>query len=239
MFTFIPDIREDRRNEINTYKSNGIEFIRENDYKLVERICISKNLNCYNFEVRVDFKEVRFYIIKSDSCIYLSLYEIYSLLNDIYIYSDIDIIEELKKIYDNSKGKFICKNKEYEFPECSIIENQYQIRIPNSNLEISYTELLLLVFLIQEKSNYLCSISEDMYIYKNGIINMMITLLNYHDDNTHLKELGWYYSKQENRYMENQLRYLKKSDEKYKERKKIADRKYYLTQSEMKSILKI
>lgn len=239
MFTFIPDIRENRRNEINNYKSNGIEFIRENDYKLVERICILKNLKCYNFEVRVDFKEVRFYIIKSNSCIYLSLYEIYILLNDIYINSDIDITEELKKIYDNSKEKFICNNKEYEFPECSIIENQYQIRIPNSNLEISYTELLLLIFLIQEKSNYLCSISEDMYIYKNGIINMMITLLDCHDENTYLKELGWYYLEQKNKYMENQLRYLKKSDEKYEERKKIADRKYYLTQSEMKSILKI
>lgn len=239
MFTFIPAIREVRRNEINIYKSNGIDFIRENDYKLVERISIAKSQNCYNFEVRVDFKEVRFYIIKSNSCIYLSLYEIYTLLNDIYLNSDIDISEELKKIYDNSKEKFICKNKEYEFPECSIIENQYQIRIPNSNLEISYTELLLLIFLIQEKSNYLCSISEDMYIYKNGIINMMITLLNCREDNTYLKELGWYYSQHKSYYSENQLKYLKKSDEKYEERKKIADRKYYLTQSEMKSILKI
>lgn len=239
MFTFIPDIRKDRKNEIDNYKSKGIEFIRENDYKLVENICILKNFKFYNFEVRVDFKEVRFYIIKSNSCIYLSLYEIYTLLNEIYLSSDIDITEELKKIYNNSKDKFICKNKEYEFPECSIIENQYQIRIPNSNLKISYTELLLLVFLIQEKSNYLCSISKDMYIYKNGIINLMITLLNYHDDNTYLKELGWCYSRQKNKYMENQLRYLNKSDEKYEERKNFVNRKYYLTQSEMKSILKI
>lgn len=239
MFTFIPTIREVRRNEINKYKSDGIDFIRENDYKLVDKIFISKSNNCYNFEVRVDFKEVRFYIIKSNSCIYLSLYEIYTLLNYIFLNSDIDITEELRKVYDDSKEIFTCSKKDYEFPDCSVIENQYQIRIPNSNLKISYTELLLLIFLIQEKSNYLCSISEDMYIYKNGIINMMIALLKCQADSTYLNKLGWYYSKQENKYMENQLKYLNKSDENYKDRKKLADRKYYLTLSEMESILKI
>lgn len=239
MFTFIPAKREDRRNEMKNHKLNGYEFIRENDYKLVERIFIMKDLNQFDFEVRVDFKEVRFYIIKSNSRIYLSLYEIYLLLNDIYLDSDIDISKELKKIYSNDKEKFICKTLEYEFPKSPIFENQYQIRIQNSNLEISYTELLLLIFLIQEKSNYFCSISEDMHIYKNGIINMMITLLNCREENTILKELGWNYSQYKNKYLENQLKHLDKSDEKNKEFNKTVDRKYYLTEDEMKSILRL
>lgn len=239
MYTFVPTIREDRRAEINTLKSNKIDFIRENDYKLVERIFIIKEDYRFEFEVRVDFREVRFYIIKNNSCIYLSLYEIYLLLNDIYLNSDIDISEELKKIYANSKEKFIYKIKEYEFPKSSLIESQYQIRIPNSNLEISYTELLLLIFLIQEKSNYLCSLSKDMCIYKNGIINMILTLLNCREENEHLKELGWYYSVDKNKYIKNNITYLNKNDEKYEERRKIVDRKYYLTESEMKSILNI
>lgn len=239
MYTFVPTIRENRRNEINIHKLNGIDFVRENDYKLVERIFILKDNIRFDFEVRVDFREVRFYIIKNYSCIYLTLYEIYLLLNDIYINSDIDVSVELKKIYDNAKEKFICKNKEYEFPKSSFIENQYKIRIPNSNLEISYTELLLLIFLIQEKSNYLCSISEDMYIYKNGIINMMITLLNCRKKTTCLRELGWNYSPDKNRYIENKLRYLDKNDEKYRERKETVDRKYYLTETEMNCILEM
>jgi len=98
LFEFIPAIRKDRRDEINGYKSDGIGFVKENEYKLVERISISKNQNCYDFEVRVDFKEIKFYIIKNNGCIYLSLYEIYILLNNINLNSDIDIVEELKKI---------------------------------------------------------------------------------------------------------------------------------------------
>lgn len=239
MFTFIPAIREDRINEMKNHELNGFEFIRKNDYKLIERIFIMKDLNQFNFEVRVDFKEVRFYIIKNNSCIYLSLYEIYSLLNDVYLDSDIDITKELKKICNNDKEKFICKTSEYEFPKSPSFGNQYQIRIPNSNLEISYTELLLLISLIQEKSNYFCSISEDMHIYKNGIIYMMITLLNCREENTILKELGWNYSQHKNKYLENRLKHLDKSDEKNKEFNKTVDRKYYLTEDEMKSILRL
>lgn len=237
MYDFIQTIRDDRKKEIATHKHNSIQFIRENDYKLVDKISILKNNTNFTYEVRVDFREVRFYIIKSGSCLYLSIYEIYTLLNDIYINSDIDITEELNRVYDISRDKFIYKNNEYEFPKCSNIENQYQIRIANSNLTISYTELLILIFLIQEKSNYLCSISDEMIIYKNGLINLFITLLNCRKDNVFLNEIGWSYNPGENKYVENTLRYLDKEDENYEKRRETVDRKYYLTEAEMKSIL--
>lgn len=238
MFNFIQTIREDRRNEIQNHKLNGIEFIRENDYKLVQKIIIPRDDIYFTFEVRVDFNEVRFYIIKYGSCLYLSIYDIYMLLNDIYINSDIDIIEELSKVYDNATDKFIYNSCEYKFPKSSKIESQYQINIPYSNLTISYNELLVLIFLIQEKSNYLCSISDEMNIYKNGLVNLLITLLKCRKDNTFLKELGWHYSPDKNKYSENKLVYLNKEDENYEIRKRLVDRKYYLTKTEMEIILK-
>jgi len=78
-----------------------------------------------------------------------------------------------------------------------------------------------------------------MHIYKNGIINMMIILLKCREDNSILKELGWIYLQYKSMYDENQLKYLEKIYENYEKRKKIVDRKYYLTQDEMKRIMTI
>ena len=103
MNTFIPTIRDRRREEINNHKANGIGFIEENHYKLLERIYITKEEEMFCFEVRVDFSDVRFYISKNNSCIYLSINEIYMLLNDINLNGDIDITEGLYEFYDSTE----------------------------------------------------------------------------------------------------------------------------------------
>lgn len=238
MFDFIPIIRNERRKEINNYKKLGVKFIEENHYMLIRRIYIPRNDDIFTFEVRANFKEPKFYIIKNDSCIYLSFYEIYLLLNDICLNSDIDIIKELEKICnDNSKANFIYENIEYLFPETSYIEEQYYVNIPNSSLIISYNELLILISLIQEKSNYLWSRSDEDENYNNGLINLLITLLNSRENNELLNKIGWNYSTNKYKYSKNSLVYLDESNENYDIRKKIVDRKYYLTDEEMKSIL--
>lgn len=68
---------------------------------------------------------------------------------------------------------------------------------------------------------------------------MMIILLKCREDNSILKELGWIYLQYKSMYDENQLKYLEKIYENYEKRKKIVDRKYYLTQDEMKRIMTI
>lgn len=67
----------------------------------------------------------------------------------------------------------------------------------------------------------------------------MIILLKCREDNSILKELGWIYLQYKSMYDENQLKYLEKIYENYEKRKKIVDRKYYLTQDEMKRIMTI
>lgn len=247
LFEFIPIIREERKKEMGSYEKLGVGFIEKRKYKLIEKISIESNVNSeelIEFEVRVTFKEVRFYIIKSDSCVYLSINEIYQLLNDMNLYNDIDIIDKLTVFYKTTeKDQFVYKDKTYNFPKSPNFYDKYKIKIANSNLNISWNEFFILIFLIQEKSNYFWSIKKEETIpYNNGIIYLLITLLNCKENNNLLKELGWNYSTEEERYMDNVLSKPDRdevSEEEYEENCKIVERKYYLTEDEMKSILKI
>lgn len=239
MFTFVQNIRKERNEEMAEYESKGIDFIIRNHYKLLRKISINKEGSIFDYEIRVDFKDVRFYIIKNNSCIYLSIYEIYELLNNINANFDIDIVDELKSFYNNTdKDEFEYSGKKYTFPRSPSFEGKYNIKIPYSNTIISCTELFILIFLVQEKSNYLWSISKETVTYKNGIIYLMIVLLSCKEDNNLLNELGWFYSSEENKYIENKLSNSDEGDEEFEMKKRKVERKYYLTEIEMNSILK-
>lgn len=238
LFVFVENVREERDKEIKEYESKGIGFIKKNHYKLLRRISIEKEGATFEFEVRVDFKDVRFYIIKNSSYIYLSIYEIYELLNNINLNFDIDITEELKTFYNNTdEDKFEYNGKKYTIPKSPSFKEKYNVNIPNSNINISCTEFFILIFLIQEKSNYLWSISEKEVTFNNGVVYLMVVLLNYKDNDKLLNDLGWYYSDKENKYMKNELSVPNEDDEEYEAKKAKVARKYYLTETEMNCIL--
>lgn len=246
MYTFVPLIKAERELEIKSYESIGVGFNDKNQYKLLETIRIYDIDGCewpLEFEVRVSFRDVRFYIIKNDSCIYLSINEIYNLLYDMNLNSDEDITDKLVAFYSNKEEyEFIYSENAYKFPKSPSFEDKYKVQIPYSDLYISYTELFILIFLIQEKSNYYWSISDKEVTYINGIIYLMITLLKSNQENNFLKKLGWNYSSDDNKFKDNVLSYPDKnevSDVEYKKKRSIVDRKYYLTEEEMKSILNV
>lgn len=230
MESFVEVVRKKRRDEIEKYKSCGISPLKENDYKLIDSIKIERNGKEFQYEVRVDFSEVRFYIVKDKSSIYLSIYELYELFRIIHLESDVDIAQELQKIYSDELDEFEYQGEKYKFSKVGNIKDHYKINIPKSGLEITYEELTILLFLIQEKSNYLCSLSGDMKEFNNGLVNLLITLLKTTKQHQILLEMGWILDEVKAIFPKNKKEFSDND---------IIKNKYYLTEESMKAILEL
>lgn len=241
MFEFIPAIRTDRYREIKEYKEKGFGFIKENDYRLINKVKIRhSDNNFYEFEVRVDFNEVRFYIINNSSAIYLSIYQLYELFHQMLLDSKIDVVLELKQLLKkNKKQNFLYHGIEYEIPKIRKFSEKYEIHISASNMNISYNELFYLLVLIQTKSNYFFSISGVKKEFSNGIIRLFIALLSVKNNNQILDNNGWEYDKEKNIFKPNKIQKMKKKVKNSKIHNKKIERKYYLTETELKSIIKL
>ncbi len=239
MYSFIPAIRTDRYREIKSYKDKNFTFIDEQRYRLIDNIFIVKDDSVqYQYEVRVDFPEVRFFIIKDGSSIYLTIYQLYELFKQVYDSKKISLIFHLRQLMKTKKKEqFIYKGVMYDIPKTRKFSLNYCVIIPDSNLEITFNDLFYLLVLIQEKSNYLCSISKTKKKYSNGIIRLLIALLESKIDNKKLQNIGWNKDQKNDLFKSNQLQKIKNDKANYKKHNAIVERKYYLTEEELSSIL--
>ncbi len=239
MYEFVPAIRTDRFREIKQYKEKGFTFTNENDYILIDQVKIQQNLEeMLTFEVRVTFSEVRFFIIKNSACIYLTIYQLYEILNQITKEGKIDVVYQLKQmIKRKKKEKIKYRGINYEIPKISKFSAKHTIYIPDSNTHITYSELFYLLALVQEKSNYLCSISREMKNFTYGLYRLLIALLTLNQNHQILKKKGWEFDVDNKCFKRNTLQKWKKDIKGYKKHNKIVDRKYYLTEKELKSII--
>jgi len=167
---------------------------------------------------------------------------IYRLLSKFKEEHNIDIIKyledfnELDKYYvdDNNNEKekniyylnFRYKNVTYYFSQLPHSENySKEIWVKDIDCKLNYGDILVLLFVIQAKSNYFEHLSYSKYV--NGLINMLIVLLNNTKDNIILKEKGWIYSEKLKIYENTKLYDNSLSNKK----------KWYLTKEERNNIM--
>ena len=82
------------------------------------------------------------------------------------------------------------------------IEKERRVDVPQTGIQITNKELFLLLLLIQEKSNALFKRSTGMKCsYANGILRLLVVLLEQNKDDALLEDLGWKWNDESNRFM--------------------------------------
>lgn len=232
MNDFVPILRADRSREMIEYERRGYVFrLGENQYIYARNISVKKpDEKEYSFEVRVTHSETRFYMISEDSkinesCVYLTIYELYQLLLGMTKKISVETITNILQSKRDSIWKIHYTGLKFDLKFFSTEIPKGKVRIFDSNIEVTYETLFLLLALIQDKSNYYWSIkpTEDKMLYVDGLLRLLVALINV-DGHPILRSHKWEYN------------FRKKVYEKPKEK---YDFKYYLTQDELKNIMEV
>ena len=127
---------------------------------------------------------------------------------------------------NNQEISFSYEGVNYFVHQLPKIDENTKIGVLDSDVEITLEELFLLIYLIQDKSNYLISLGKKTE-YINGIIRMLKTLLKCNNKNDVLETIGWLFDHEKCYYILNSKDFLS-------EKKK---RMNYLTEYEESLIL--
>lgn len=244
MLELVPLFRNDRKREIEEYKSRGYSFLNKQDkYLYIRKIYIQyKEKRKYKFQVQVDNKEIKYYINNNEGNIYLGIEELYNLFQSMCNEIGREIIIEIftdylkkkeKKDEENDDMKIEYMGVEYPIPfverdKLELIKDK-KVFIDNSSISVEYIEVFFLLFLIQDKSNYLFSnsIIKSNISYRDGIVRLILALVSLNNDNDLLKKIGWFYKAD---------RFVLVNKEKINKRKR-GSKKYYLTKKEINDII--
>lgn len=225
---FVPYVRSLRSKEIALFEDKGYIVSNKADYTFTDKINIDINGKLHCFGIRVNINEVYFYILNKGVNLYLTISEIYELLWEIVINNGgIWVLEELEfysKVNDTIPFEY--RSTIFKVHKISNIVPNGIIPIKNSEINISYEDLFLLIYLIQDKSNYFESLSAEKK-YENGLVRLLKVLLKCNSDNIHLATLGWKFNNVEKKYV---LQKEKIVGERNKKR-------YYLTVDEERIII--
>ena len=241
MKNFIPVVRTDRLREMQSYEKKGYSFIDKKKYLMIEKIHTLQEGYEFDIGIEVTQNDVYFYLIDESANVYLSIAELYGLLRAIEQQEGkAFVVNALKKQLSihikrteektSNQEKFRYRNLEYAIRKTVLLKKNEVIEIPNVALSITYHELFMLMNLIQEKSNALFGRKKESKCYVDGILRLFIVLLSLEEDIPLLTELGWKFDSEQGRFM-----FYEVSEEQRTERGK---RKYYLTKTEYKNILK-
>lgn len=231
MKDFISIVRTDREREIFEYEKKG--YLVNKDYRLVDSIYFY-NPSKMSFRVEANKSEIYFLLQLSDANLYFSIEEIYRLLYMVAVqqgpYYVIDALQK-QLAETEEKSEFKYKGVTYTIKK-TVQVKEGTIRLNDCDVAVSYCELFTLINLIQEKSNAFFLWSKEKSEYKNGIIRLLIALLESKDNSQLLLSKGWEFSSEENMFRQNLNNdlYLKSQKEKQKY-------KYHLTEEEYSAIV--
>ncbi len=158
----------------------------------------------------------------------MSIYEIYDLLWKLVIKEKKTYIVDLISFYlkNDETNYFIYRAQKYTVHKLPNNIPNDKVDIFDSGITISVTELILLIYFIQDKSNYFEGLRTEKK-YMNGLIRLLNVLLNCNAPDMVLETLGWIFNNEIGKY---EMRKEKLVGERNKKR-------YYLTASEERIIL--
>ena len=189
-YSFVRNIREKRKKEINNYELKGY-ILNKNNYVTNDILQININGIIFKYGIRINGNDVYFYILKEGCQIYLKIYDIYLILWKLYYKENNKQIIDFLEYYENNNQEisFSYEGVNYFVHQLPKIDENTKIGVLDSDVEITLEELFLLIYLIQDKSNYLISLGKKTE-YINGIIRMLKTLLKCNNKNDVLRQSG-------------------------------------------------
>lgn len=184
MKDFIAVLKYCRQKEIKKYRDK--QYTVSNNFKCYRKFYVNYKGIDYNFAVACEYLEIKFYIIKvnieqkGDTPYYYSIEEIYSVLNS---KKNNTIVAKILNTRRNKKEKILFDGSEYYF-------NFFKLDNYLKKLDNDCIHLLLLLCLIQEKSNFYFG---DKSQYCEGIVRLINVLLVKNKNHQILLEKGWIY----------------------------------------------
>jgi len=226
--TFVKDVRKLREKEMQQYENKGYTILNKANYVFNDTINIEMDKEIFSFGIRVNINEVYFYILHGGSQIYLTIYEIYILLWNLLFEKNKECIFDAFTYYKRSKKEvdFIYRGQKYSVHKLPDNIPNDSVEVMDSDISISIKELILLIYLIQDKSNYFEGLSKEKK-YTNGLIRLLNALLKCNNANSFLETLGWVFDA-------NLGRYVLQKEKLVGERNR---KRYYLTTAEERIIL--
>ena len=204
MKNFIPVMRAKRLLEMKQYRDKGYGFRDKKHYLMLEKINIEYMNKMYEYGIQVTQDEVYFYICRDNANIYLSIVDIYKLLVGLAVRDKEYFLNCMKKQLKQRVsvvGQFYNHGLSYKLMKPVEIKKEAFIDIPQTGIQITSKELFLLIIFIQEKSNALFKRSTGIRRqYVNGIIRMLIVLLESEKEDLLLKSLGWNWNNKTNEF---------------------------------------
>lgn len=226
MKNLIPVLRTRRLLEMKQYQEKGYQIQDKKHYLMLEKVQLRYMDTDYEYRVQVTQDELYFYISRDDANMYLSIAEIYDLLAGLPDENKAAFVNVMKKQLRQRSAahlEFINHGLTYKMMQPVGFGREFTIAVPQNGIQITNRELFLLLILIQSKSNELFRRSTGKKrSYVNGILRMLIILLECQNEDTLLGSLGW-------RWEDKMQRYVFISKDSRKGREKF---KYYLTKKE-------
>lgn len=196
-------LRYERLKKIKEMQDSGIT-IDKNRFVYVKKFTIDENY--HSFEVRVSGSELYFYVSKSlfeDSSTtytnsYFSIFEIYRAImklpdQDLIVITQIltkGLVKESTLFYEGSKFEINTLNLN--------MANELSIDIIKiDDINIGIKDFLYLLSIVQVKSNAFFSENSKTPEYKNGILNLLLVLINMKSNHDLLQSKGWEYNNSE------------------------------------------
>lgn len=226
MRDFLSILRTDRKREISKY--------REKDYLVTEffRMVRKIEIDGFTIGVQVSSQDYFFYLIDDDQNAYFSVRELYDLLLQMSIREGKNYVLGLlgKQITEEEESAFRYENIDYSIKKTVVPEREGEIIVEDGSSSVSYQQLFVVLNLVQQKSNTMFENSPGNEGYKNGILRLLMTLIEAEENHKILQSKGWFFDSEDEKYVYKDV-FLNEEDKKLK--------KYYLTEEERDDIMSL
>lgn len=212
-------LRHLRLKRISEYESRHIKIFDKRKFVFTDNFLVIIENKKYQFEVRISGSEFLFYDknnIEDDfrySNSYYTISDIYNIINNVEANLKKKIIKIIKKGLCQ-EGYIEYSNEKFELSILKYNDISAKQTTYYQDQTINLRKFLLLISLIQEKSNSLFRLKVD---FKNGLLNLLYILLSGNSDNPIINGKGWFYDHEDKSYKLNNKKVsflsLKVSDE--------------------------